>query len=90
MNIQKLIPGVLLVLISAMLPVHAALSPDDGRIVYLKAIDLAKIENAAIDSLSLKAVKNGELVTIPSQIDEMAGYHLLKLRQGFINLPLNL
>ena len=71
MKIQKLIPGVLLVLISAMLPVHAALSPDDGRIVYLKAIDLAKIENAAIDSLSLKAVKNGELVTIPSQIDEM-------------------
>lgn len=47
------------------------MTPDEGRIVYIKANTLTKVKDKALDRLSLFAVKNGKIVPIASQIDEM-------------------
>lgn len=46
-------------------------TPDDGRVVKVNAKTLDRLRGLKNDSLSLASVKNGRLVSIPSQIDEM-------------------
>lgn len=58
------------------------ITPDDGRIVNVRALELGKVMGAKIESLSLMVMKNGKLVPIPSQIDEMTEEGYVYFKEG--------
>jgi len=62
--------------------VVVAVTPDDGRIVTVRALELGKLKNIPIESLSLKAMKNGNMTAIPFQIDEMTEEGYVYFKEG--------
>jgi hypothetical protein len=60
----------------------AKVTPDDGRMVSVRALEIGKVVGANVDSLSLMAMKDGKLVAIPSQIDEMTEEGYVYFEEG--------